>query len=170
MCSFSFVSSRCAALANNRNIRHAPESTDFPAHPIRNAPASNLFLGHVAPSVYQRYRNDAKKTAGAWIAAIYIQLTPPAATAGKRFVLKTCGSPTWDSQNILYFSQKAGYNANLKMAQDNFEGNLCLAATGTTNEDVIETKVCNGDDSMQAWGLEIIEALPQHLSSADGGH
>ena len=95
--------------------------------------------------------------------------TPPAATAGKRFVLKTCGSPTWDSQNILYMHAPE-YNANLKMAQDNFEGNLCLAATGTTNEDVIETKVCNGDDSMQAWGLEIIEALPQHLSSADGGH
>ena len=53
--------------------------------------------------------------------------TPPAATAGKRFVLKTCGEPTWDSQNILYYSANAGYTANLKMAQDNFEGNLCLA-------------------------------------------
>ena len=95
--------------------------------------------------------------------------TPPAATAGKRFVLKTCGSPTWDSQNILYYHAPE-YNANLKMAQNNFEGNLCLAATGSANEDVIETKVCNGDDPMQAWGLDIIEALPQHLDDEYGGH
>ena len=58
-----------------------------------------------------------------------------------------CGEPTWDSQNILYFSANAGYTANLKMAQDKFKGNLCLAATGTTNEDVIETEICNGDDT-----------------------
>ena len=50
------------------------------------------------------------------------------------------------------------------------QGNLCLAATGTTNEDVIETEICNGDDAMQAWDLEIIKTLPQHLSSAYGGH
>jgi len=56
------------------------------------------------------------------------------------------------------------------MAQNNFEGNLCLAATGSANEDVIETKVCNGDDPMQAWGLDIIEALPQHLDDEYGGH
>jgi hypothetical protein len=61
-------------------------------------------------------------------------------------------------------------DANLKMAQNNFEGNLCLAATGSANEDVIETKVCNGDDPMQAWGLDIIEALPQHLDDEYGGH
>ena len=96
--------------------------------------------------------------------------TPPAATAGKRFVLKTCGSPTWDSQNILYYSQNAGYNANLKMAQDNFEGNLCLAATGSVNEDVIETAICDGNDKYQAWQLKVIEELPQHLDDEYGGH
>ena len=88
--------------------------------------------------------------------------TPPAATAGKRFVLKTCGSPTWDSQNILYMHAPE-YNANLKMAQDNFEGNLCLAATGSVNEDVIETAICDGNDKYQAWQLKVIEELPQHL-------
>ena len=35
---------------------------------------------------------------------------------------------------------------------------------------MLQPKVCNGDDAMQAWDLEIIEALPQHLSSAYGGH
>ena len=46
----------------------------FPAHPIRNAPASKLFLRHVAPSVYQRYRNDARKTAGARREPIFFTL------------------------------------------------------------------------------------------------
>mmetsp|Transcript_6416 Transcript_6416/g.18028 ORF Transcript_6416/g.18028 Transcript_6416/m.18028 type:complete len:234 (-) Transcript_6416:241-942(-) len=95
--------------------------------------------------------------------------TPPAATAGKRFVLKTCGSPTWDSQNILYMHAPE-YNANLKMAQDNFEGNLCLAATGSVNEDVIETAICDGNDKYQAWQLKVIEELPQHLDDEYGGH
>ena len=35
---------------------------------------------------------------------------------------------------------------------------------------VIETKVCNGDDSLQAWDLEVIKTLPQHLGTAYGGH
>ena len=61
-------------------------------------------------------------------------------------------------------------DANLKMAQNNFEGNLCLAATGSANEDVIETKVCNGDDKYQAWGLEVIKPLSQHLGPEYGGH
>ena len=95
--------------------------------------------------------------------------TPPAATAGKRFVLKTCGSPTWDSQNILYMHAPE-YNANLKMAQNNFEGNLCLAATGSVNEDVIETAICDGNDKYQAWQLKVIEELPQHLDDEYGGH
>ena len=90
-------------------------------------------------------------------------------TAAKRFVLKTCGSPTWDSQNILYMHAPE-YNANLKMAQDNFEGNLCLAATGSVNEDVIETAICDGDDKYQAWQLKVIEELPQHLDDEYGGH
>ena len=89
--------------------------------------------------------------------------------AGKRFVLKTCGSPTWDSQNILYMHAPE-YNANLKMAQDNFEGNLCLAATGSVNEDVIETAICDGNDKYQAWQLKVIEELPQHLDDEYGGH
>ena len=127
-----------------------------------------MFLGHVALREHQRYRNRRERNGRR--SSRHFFATPPAATAGKRFVLKTCGEPTWDSQNILYYHKSDGYNANLKMAQDNFEGNLCLAATGSANEDVIETKVCNGDDKYQAWDLEVIEELPQHLDDEYGGH
>ena len=56
------------------------------------------------------------------------------------------------------------------MFQDNFEGNLCLAATGSVNEDVIETAICDGNDKYQAWQLKVIEELPQHLDDEYGGH
>ena len=65
---------------------------------------------------------------------------------------------------------RARVQANLKMAQDNFEGNLCLAATGSVNEDVIETAICDGNDKYQAWQLKVIEELPQHLDDEYGGH
>ena len=57
-----------------------------------------------------------------------------------------------------------------KIPKDNFEGNLCLAATGSVNEDVIETAICDGDDKYQAWQLKVIEELPQHLDDEYGGH
>ena len=60
--------------------------------------------------------------------------------------------------------------AVLRRAEDNFEGNLCLAATGSVNEDVIETAICDGDDKYQAWQLKVIEELPQHLDDEYGGH
>ncbi len=50
------------------------------------------------------------------------------------------------------------------------EGNLCLAATGSVNEDVIETAICDGNDKYQAWQLKVIEELPQHLDDEYGGH
>ena len=115
-----------------------------------------------------REKNGRREASGDFFATLCSCL-PPAATAGKRFVLKTCGSPTWDSQNILYMHAPE-YNANLKMAQDNFEGNLCLAATGSVNEDVIETAICDGNDKYQAWQLKVIEELPQHLDDEYGGH
>jgi len=50
-----------------------------------------------------------------------------------------------------------------QVAADNCEGNLCLAATGTTNEDVIETEVCDGTSKYQAWTLDTIKDLPEDL-------
>ena len=47
---------------------------------------------------------------------------------------------------------------------------LCLAATGSVNEDVIETAICDGNDKYQAWQLKVIEELPQHLDDEYGGH
>ena len=46
----------------------------------------------------------------------------------------------------------------------------CLAATGSVNEDVIETAICDGNDKYQAWQLKVIEELPQHLDDEYGGH
>ena len=47
---------------------------------------------------------------------------------------------------------------------------ICLAATGSVNEDVIETAICDGNDKYQAWQLKVIEELPQHLDDEYGGH
>ena len=101
-----------------------------------------------------------RKTAGARRAAIFFNFAAAVlrnrGTAGVselRETLVASSTPPIDARDRLAF----------KFCKSPSLINAASPATGATSS-------CNGDDSMQAWDLEVIKTLSQHLGPAYGGH